>query len=314
MSTVYVFGHKHPDNDSILAAVMLSQLMNTLEDGNTYVPRRLGEMPLESAAILKSWEFPEPEYLDEIPAPEPGEERQKVILVDHNEEVQSVHGLSNAEVVGVVDHHRIADFSTHKPIFFITLPWGSTATIVLYLFHAYEITPTVAQLSCLLSAMMTDMVMMKSPTTTEIDRQFVENVGEILGLDPVDFGMNIFTNRATDKYTPDEMVAHDIKGFVINGKRVFIGQYETVDKNIALSRLPELRNAMENFRKEKNADTLVLAVTDIMEEGSQILMCGDKSLPERGLGITDEPGGVWLPGVLSRKKQIAAPILAAATA
>jgi manganese-dependent inorganic pyrophosphatase len=312
MSTVYVFGHKHPDNDSILSAVMLSQLMNTLEDGNTYVPRRLGEMPLESAAILKSWEFPEPEYLDEIPAAAEGEERQKVILVDHNEEVQSVHGLGNADIVGVVDHHRIAEFSTTKPIFFVTLPWGSTATIVLYLFHAYEVTPSVAQLSCLLSAMMTDMVMMKSPTTTDIDRQFIENVGEILGLDPIDFGMNIFTNRATDKYTPEEMVAHDIKAFMINGKRVFIGQYETVDKSIALSRVDELREAMEAFRKAKNGDSLVLAVTDIMEEGSQILMCGDRSLPERGLGIKDQPEGVWMPGVLSRKKQIAAPILAAA--
>lgn len=312
MSTVYIFGHKHPDNDSILSAVMLSQLYNTLNDGNTYVPRRLGEMPEESAAILKSWEIPEPELLEEIHAPEEGEERQKVILVDHNEEVQTVHGIKNAEIIGVVDHHRIGSFSTAKPITYICLPWGSTASIVLYLFQAYQVTPSVAQLSCLLSAMMTDMVMMKSPTTTPVDRALVENVGEILGLDPVDFGMTIFSNRATDRYTPEQMVSHDIKAFMVNGKRMFIGQYETVDKNNALKDVDALREAMEDFRREKNADSLVLAVTDIMDEGSQILMVGDKSLPERGLGIKDTHDGVWMPGVLSRKKQIAGPILTAA--
>lgn len=311
MSTVYVFGHKHPDNDAILSSVMYAQLMNQVDDGNTYVPKRLGEMPTESAAILKSWDFPDPDLLEEIPAAKEGEERQKVVLCDHNEEVQSVHGLRNADIVGVVDHHRIANFHTSSPIFFVTLPWGSSCSIVRYLFKAYGFEPTVAQASCLLSAMLTDTVMLKSPTTTDIDREYVYEFGERLGLNPYDFGMNIFLNRATDTYSPDEMVAHDIKCFEVNDKRVFIGQYETVDKSAALKIIPEIREAMERFRKAKNGDTLVLCVTDIMEEGSQILMCGDTALPERGLNIKDVPEGVWMPGVLSRKKQVAAPILAA---
>ena len=201
MSTIYVFGHKHPDNDAILSSVMLSQLLNMVDKENTYVPRRLGGMPAESAAILKSWDFPEPEYLEEIPAAHDGEERQKVILTDHNEEIQTVHGIRNADIVGVVDHHRIADFTVSQPIMFITLPWGSTCSIIYYLFQAYDIKPTVAQMSCLLSAMMTDMVMMKSPTTTDIDRKFIAEIGRTLGLDPVDFGMNIFMNRASDKFS-----------------------------------------------------------------------------------------------------------------
>ncbi|MCH3944043.1 MAG: DHH family phosphoesterase [Atopobiaceae bacterium] len=311
MSTVFVFGHKHPDNDAILSSVMLSQLLNQTNDGNLYVPRRLGEMPDESAAILRSWDFPEPELLEEIPAAREGEERQKVILTDHNEEVQSVHGLRNADIVGVVDHHRIANFQVASPIFFVTLPWGSSCSIVRYLFKAYGFEPTVAQASCLLAAMMTDTVMLKSPTTTDVDRRYVREFGERLGLDPVDFGMNIFMNRATGLYTPDQMVSHDIKAFEINGKRVFIGQYETVDKSAALGKIPQIREAMERFRKAKNGDTLVLCITDILEEGSQVLMCGDTSLPRRGLGIADAPEGVWIPGVLSRKKQVAAPIIAA---
>lgn len=311
MSTVYVFGHKHPDNDAIMSAVLVCQLYNQLNDGNTYLPKRLGEMPPESAALLKSWDIEEPEYLAEILPPQKGEEPQKVILTDHNENTQTVDGIENAEVVGVVDHHRIGGFTTFKPISFIALPWGSACSIVKYLYKAHGVETTTAQKCMILSAMMTDTVMLKSPTTTDIDRKYAYELGEELGIDPIDFGLNIFMNRPTDQFSTDQMVNHDIKEFMINGKRVWIGQYETVDKTRALSMIPELRKSMEKFRKENDGATLVLVVTDIMEEGSQVFMCGDTEVVERGLGVANEENGVWMPGVLSRKKQLAAPIVAA---
>lgn len=312
MSVIYVCGHQRPDNDAIMSSVILSQLLNATNDGNTYVPRRLGEVPPESAAMLKNWDIPMPEFLEEIKPAEEGQEPQKVILTDHNEAGQSIPGIENAQIVGVIDHHRIGDFSASNPIMFITMPWGSTCSIVWYLFKCYNIEPTLAQSCCLLSAMMTDMVMTKSPTTTDIDRGFIAEIGEKWGFDPFAFGLNIFMNRPTDLYTPKEMVAHDIKQFNVGDKLVYIGQYETVNKSRALGMLPELYKEMEAFRAEKGADTLALVITDIMEEGSQLLVVGDAQPVERGLNVTCCEEGVWLPGVLSRKKQLAAPILAAA--
>lgn len=308
MSTVNVFGHKHPDNDAIMSSVMLSQLLNAVGDGNDYVPRRLGPLPQESATMLARWGIAEPEPLDPIPEPADGDEPMKVMLTDHNESAQSVDGLYNADILGCVDHHRIGDFHTTNPVFYVALPWGSSCSIVYYLFKAYGVEPTEAQLNCLLSAMMTDMVMMKSPTTTDIDRELVAEVACKLEVDPVAFGMDIFMSRPVR--TPDEMVAGDIKEFGVGDKRILIGQYETVNKATALDQLDALRVAMEAFRTEQGADALVLCVTDIMEEGSQVLMCGETDIPQRGLGIDDVEAGVWMPGVMSRKKQVAAPILA----
>ncbi len=311
MSTVYVFGHKNPDNDAIMSAVILSQLLNEVDKENTYEPRRLGNLPGESAAMLQECGFELPELLESISAPAEGEEPVKVALTDHTETIQSVDGIENAEVVTVVDHHRISGFKCSQPITFITLPWGSSCSIVYYLFKCYGIEPTDAQLKCLLSAMMTDMVMMKSPTTTDIDRKFVSEIAQKLNIDPIKFGMEIFMNRPTNRFTPAEMVGCDIKGFEVGGKKIYIGQYETVDKTRPLNMIDELYAEMEKYMAENNGDALLLCVTDIMEEGSHMLMIGDTNMIERGLGISSAREGVWMPGVLSRKKQIAAPILAA---
>ena len=312
MSTVYVFGHKNPDNDAIMSAVMFSQLKSALDDGNTYVPCMLSQgMPKETELLLEKHGIERPMDLERIEAAAEGEAKQQVVLTDHNESSQSVDGLSNAEIAGVVDHHRIGDVTTANPVFFVALPWGSSCTVVAYLFEAYGVEMTDAQAECLLSAMMTDTVMLKSPTTTDVDRSFAAKLGERLGVDPVEFGRSVFKSRGAGDFTPAQMVERDIKCFEIAGQQIYIGQYETVDGAAALEQLDAIREAMETYRAEKGGDALVLLVTDILEEGSQVLMCGDSTIPCRGLGIEDKPEGVWMPGVLSRKKQVAAPLIAA---
>lgn len=313
MSTVYVFGHRNPDNDAIMSAVIASQLLNELADGNTYVPVRLGPVPAETSKVLAECNIPEPELLESIPEPAEGEGPVRVFLTDHNEETQSIDGLYYyGEIVGCVDHHRIGDFHTTSPVFMVALPWGSTCSILYQLFKDYGIEPTEAQLKCILSAMMTDMVMLKSPTTTDVDRRFTEEIAGKLGIDPIEFGMSLFQARPAQ--TPDEMVSTDIKLFDVAGQKLLIGQYETVAKDSALEQLEGIRAAMEAYMAEQGADGIVLCITDIMEEGSQVLMAGDVAVAERGLGIPNEEAGVWMAGVMSRKKQVAAPILAAAEA
>lgn len=310
MSTILVFGHKNPDNDAIMSAVVLAQLLGACDPDNDYVARRLGPLPKESAELLAECGFEEPELLESIPAPAEGEQPQKVVLCDHNESAQSVDGLACAEIAGVVDHHRIGDVHTAAPVAYVAMPWGSTCSIVYRLFGVMGVEPTDAQAKCLLSAMMTDMVMLKSPTTTEADRGFVAELGARLGIDPVEFGMRIFLSRP--QLSPEQMVSTDIKEFEVGSQRILIGQYETVSKDAALAQLAEIRAAMEAYREQQGADGIVLCVTDIMEEGSQVLMSGDTAAAERGLGVEACEEGVWMPGVLSRKKQVAAPILAAA--
>ena len=310
MSTVYVFGHKNPDNDAIMSAVVLSQLLNQVNyDGNTYIARRLGSLPAESAKLLADNGVAEPELLEVIEA---ADEPQQVVLTDHNEDGQTVDGIANAVVTGVVDHHRIGGFTTAAPLHYIALPWGSSCTIVAKLFEVLGVEPTREQATLLLSAMMTDTLMLKSPTTTDVDRAMAAKLGEQVGLDPVKFGMEVFLSRPSGSFTAAEMVGNDIKLFEVGGQQLLIGQYETVDKTRALGMIDEIREAMRAYQAEKGADGIVLCVTDIMEEGSQVLFEGATEVAQKGLGIADEHDGVWMPGVLSRKKQVAAPILAAA--
>lgn len=313
MSNILVFGHQNPDNDAIMSAVVLTQLLNQVNyNGDTYEARRLGPLPAESAKLLADMGVEEPALLEAIEAPAEGAEAQRVILTDHNEAGQSVAGLEHAVIAGVVDHHRFGGFTTAAPVTIVAMPWGSSCTIVAKLFDVLGQKPTDAQATLLLSAMMTDTLMLKSPTTTAIDRVVAAALGEQLGVDPVKFGMDVFLTRPSGSFTSAQMVGNDIKLFEVAGTKLLIGQYETVDKSRALGMIPEIREAMRAYQAEKGADGIVLCITDIMEEGSQVLLEGETAVAQKGLGIEDVPEGVWMPGVLSRKKQVAAPIIAAA--
>lgn len=312
MSNVLVFGHQNPDNDAIMSSVVLSQLLSQLEyQGNTYTACCLGPLPAESAKLLEDAGVPAPTLIDAIEPAAEGEEAQLVILTDHNEPGQSVAGLENATIFGVVDHHRFGDFTTAAPLHIVALPWGSSCSIVAKLFEVMGVEPTDTQAKLLLSAMMTDTLMLKSPTATDVDAAIAAKLGEQLGVDPVKFGMEVFLTRPSGSFTAAEMVGNDIKMFEVAGKKLLIGQYETVDKSRALGMIPEIREAMRAYAAEKAADGIVLCLTDIMEEGSQVLLEGDTEAAQKGLEIADVAEGVWMPGVLSRKKQVAAPILAA---
>lgn len=307
MSKVLVFGHQNPDNDAIMSAVVLTQLLNQVNyNGDTYQACCLGPLPAESAKLLADAGVDEPQLIESV------EEGQKVVLTDHNEAGQSVAGLEGAQIVGVVDHHRFGGFTTAAPLHIIALPWGSSCSIVAKLFEVLGVAPTDTQAKLLLSAMMTDTLMLKSPTATAIDATIAAKLGEQLGVDPVKFGMEVFLTRPSGSFTAEQMVGNDIKQFEVGSSKLLIGQYETVDKSRALGMIPEIREAMRAYQADKGADGIVLCLTDIMEEGSQVLFEGETAVAQKGLGIEDVPEGVWMPGVLSRKKQVAAPILAAA--
>lgn len=237
--------------------------------------------------------------------------KRGVILVDHNETRQAVWGVEEADVLEIVDHHRIGDVSTASPIQFLNLPVGSTATIVTMEFRraAVEIPKAIAEV--LLSAILTDTVILKSPTTTAIDHEQVDYLAAIAGVDPVEFGLEVFECRGGEAEIPvEKMVGADAKEFQLGDATLLIAQHETVDLNGVLNREDEIRTHMRSLIGTQNYDFVLLLVTDIMAEGSQFLCEGNCRTVNRAFDIDcDVPGGVWMPGILSRKKQVAAKIL-----
>jgi len=237
--------------------------------------------------------------------------RRQVVLVDHNERSQSAPGIEDAEVLEIVDHHRVGDVQTAAPIMFLNLPVGATATIVATRYRqlGVEVPQPIAGL--LLSAVLSDTVLLKSPTTTELDREIVGWLAERAGVDAEAFGLEMFRARsAGQEFSAERAVCADLKEYHIGDEVVAIGQVETVDLDDVLAHRGELLAYAESLLAARRYDLVLLMVTDVVREGSELIAVGKKRLAERAFGASFADDSVWLPGVLSRKKQVAARLVA----
>lgn len=238
--------------------------------------------------------------------------RFKVILVDHNETRQAAAGIEEVEIVEIVDHHRIGDVSTALPIRFINMPVGSSSAIVTSLARNEGIEVPKPIAAALLSACLTDTVILKSPTTTAFDHDQVAYLSNILGVDPVEFGIEVFRCRGGEADMPvEKLVGADAKEFQLGDSIVLIAQHETVALQGVLAREGEIRAHLAKLVSDHGYEFALLMVTDIIAEGSQFISEGDRRVVERAFDISCKDGSTWMPGVLSRKKQVAARILGA---
>lgn len=232
--------------------------------------------------------------------------RRRVVLVDHNELAQSAAGIEDASVVEIVDHHRVGDVQTAGPILFLNLPLGSTATIVAKRYEELRVETPSAIAGLLLAAVLTDTVLLKSPTTTATDRDVVTRLSRQLGVDALEFGMDVFRSRSAGVgFSPERVVETDIKEYRLGDATVAIAQYEAVDVSDIIANAAEVRAVMEKLLAERRYDLVVLMATDIVREGSEIFAVGKLRLAERALGVSLSGGSAWMAGVLSRKKQVA---------
>lgn len=239
--------------------------------------------------------------------------RRRVVLVDHNETSQSALGIEEAEIVEIVDHHRVGDIETPGPILFLNLPVGSTATIVALRYEQLGVEIPEPMAGILLGALLTDTVILKSPTTTDTDRQLCDRLSRRLGVDPVSFGMEVFRSRsAGTPFSAESVVRTDVKEYRAGDTITAVAQYETVELTELMEHADEVRDAMERLRASRDYDLVLLMATDIVREGSEVFAAGKVRLAERALGVSFAPGSAWMPGVLSRKKQIAARLVEAA--
>lgn len=242
------------------------------------------------------------------------QERTKVILVDHNERGQAVEGIEEAQILEIIDHHRLGGLQTSEPIFIRHEPVGCTATIVANMYWHRNITIPQSIAGLLLAAIVSDTVLFKSPTCTEKDQRTAKRLAEIAQMDVQDFGMRILKAGASIKgMSTGDIIANDIKEFQIGDYRMTIGQISVMDAEEALAIKDELQKDMEVLRQKENYDMVLLMVTDILNEGTHLVYVGQPAaLLQQAFGSESENGVLYLPGVMSRKKQIIPPMSEAA--
>lgn len=299
MSKIFVIGHKSPDTDSIAAAISYSYLKQ--QQGVDAVAARAGELNKESKYALDYFKVAEPEYLSSV---EPG---TQLILVDHNESKQCVDGVKEADVLELIDHHRIGDFETANPIFILVRPVGCVNTVIWGLYKAAGIQPSKAVAGMMLSAIISDTVLFRSPTTTEEDKKAVAELAEIAGVDYEAYGMDMLKAGADISDYPAEKLAHnDTKEFESNGKTFSCGQISVMDLAPINEKKADIMKALEATKAEKGYEASYLMVTDILAEDTYLwFTAGAEEAAEKAFGKKAENSYVYLPKVMSRKKQVA---------
>lgn len=299
MEKVLDFGHKNPDTDTICSAIAYANLKQKL--GVDAEAVRLGQVNGETQFALDYFHAEAPRLAGRV-----SEEVEKVILVDHNERQQSAEDIANVQIVEVIDHHRVANFETSDPLYFRVEPVGCTATILkkLYKENNIEIEENIAGL--MLSAIISDSLLFKSPTCTDQDVAAARELAEIAGVDADKYGLEMLKAGADlSSKTIEELVSLDAKEFQMGDHKVEIAQVNTVDVDDVLLRRVELEDALIKKVTEKKLDLFLLVITDILTNDSAAIAIGEMaSAVEEAFGVTLKDNTATLKGIVSRKKQV----------
>ena len=298
MSKVFITGHKNPDTDSICSALSYAALKQA--QGVEAVAVRLGEVGKEAQYALDYFQVEAPGLNASV------EEKQAVMLVDHNEPAQSVDGLDKAELLEIVDHHRLGGLNTANPIFVHIEPVGCTATIITKMFDCQKVELPKKIAGLLLSAIVSDTVLFKSPTCTEQDKAAAEKLAVIAGVNLKEYGMAMLKAGADlGDLTPVQIATTDSKPFSFGKYKAIVAQISVMDTADILAKKAELVAAMQELCQNEGYDMSLLMVTDIMEESTELVFVGEpKQLIADAFGKDASGDSIYLPGVMSRKKQI----------
>ncbi len=229
--------------------------------------------------------------------------RKRVVLVDHNEIAQSVPGLEEADILEIIDHHRLADIQTTNPIYVRNEPVGSTNTIIAGMFRDRGLMPSANMAGMMAAAIISDTVMFKSPTCTDRDRRTAERMARIANVSLEELGKEIFSASNEGKSAAD-LLQSDYKEFHIAGHDFAVAQITCVDSQSMLSRKGEFLSLMEALAKEKNFSMVILMLTDVLKEGSQLIYVGNDETIRQAFAAHPKGNTLFLPGIMSRKKQV----------
>lgn len=230
--------------------------------------------------------------------------RKRVVLVDHNELSQSVPGLEQAEILAIIDHHRLADVQTPNPIYMRNEPVGSTATIVAGMYMERGLMPTMSMAGIITCAIVSDTLMFKSPTCTPRDIQTAERMASIAHVSIEELGKMIFSASTSDDKSAEDILFQDYKEFMLSGHTLGVGQAVTLDSERVMRRREDFLEAMKKRRDERGYDMMLFMITDMLQEGSHLLFLGDSEVIAQAFNVSPRDNHAFLPGIVSRKKQI----------
>lgn len=290
--SILIFGHKNPDTDSICSSLACAYLKKQM--GMDVKACRLGEVRKEAEYALNYFGVDAPEFIEGV------KEGDEVILVDHNEYGQSANGLEDATILEMIDHHKLGGIKTDAPLNVRIQTVGCTNTILyqMYRENNIEIPKDIAGL--MLSAIMSDTLIYKSPTTTEADKEAVSALEKIAGVNAEDYALEMFKyGTSLDEYSIEDIVNMDFKEFDMEGNKVGIGQVFTLDIDSVLDQ----KDDFLDYINSTAYDMLVLAITDIINEGSYLIYKGEDDIISNAFDVDGEQG-VFAEGVVSRKKQL----------
>lgn len=289
MEEIYVIGHKNPDTDSICSAIVYAGLRG-------YIPARAGEINKETAYALDFFKAQVPQLLTNA-------ETKKIICVDHNETTHMVNGWDKAEIIEVIDHHKI-NFNYGLPIYFHSEPLGCAATIIAKQ-NKEAIKNNSVWAGLLLAAILSDTIIFKSPTTTEEDKAVAGELAKAAGIeDMISFGVRLKKEKTNIKdKTVQEIITSDFKDFEFKGKKIGIGQIEIIDSADIEAKTEDIIAAMKSL-KQNGYEAVFFMATDIIKEGTKLFFDADPAIIERAFNRKPEANSIYLSGVMSRKKQI----------
>jgi manganese-dependent inorganic pyrophosphatase len=296
--SIYVFGHRVPDSDSIIGSIALSYLKNQL--GEDCIPARQGEISAETEFILKK-------FGGELPMLKTSVAGEKVYIVDSTDKIHFQDDIDEATILGIFDHHKLGDLTTDTPLEMWVRPVGCSNTVIkeVYDYHGIEIPKDIAGMMML--AILSDTVIFKSPTCTKVDTKAVKELAKIADIeDYKQLAMEMFIVKSqVDGASARNLNTRDYKAFNMNGTMVGVNQLEMVDISALDDRKEELLADMQAMKEENGLHTMITLLTDIMLEGSQLLcVSDDASKIETAFGTKLQNNQVWLDKVLSRKKQV----------
>ena len=287
MSKVFVFGHQNPDSDAIGSSYGYAYLKRQL--GVDAEAVALGTPNEETAFVLDYFGVEAPRVVESAQS----ERVNQVILTDHNEFQQSISDIKDVEVIEVVDHHRVANFETANPLMMRLEPVGSASSIVFRMFKENNVEVPKEVAGLLLSGLISDTLLLKSPTTHASDPAVAAELAVLKA------GTNLSSKSA------EELIDIDAKTFELNGNQVRVAQVNTVDISDVLSRQAEIEEAINNSIKNNGYSDFVLMITDILNSNSEILALGSNTdKVEAAFNFVLENNHAFLEGAVSRKKQV----------
>ncbi len=299
MEKILVFGHKNPDTDTICSSLVKS-ILEMKKNNKEVIAARLGNVNKETQFVLDYLKIDAPVLIEKV------EKDQEVILVDHNEFAQSADGIEEAKVIEVIDHHRIYGFQTAEPLYYTAKPYGCTCTILYNMFKEENIEIEKLEATLMASAIISDTLLLKSPTTTKKDVEALEALAKIANIDINTYGLDML-KAGTDlsSFSINEILNLDAKKVNIKGKNVIINQVNTASIPDVMEMKEKLEAGMNEIIEKENLDLFLLLITDIVNSDSQAIVLGKETeLIEKSYNVKLENNTALLKGIVSRKKQV----------